>query len=118
MTETLTVAGIVYTKVPGRWRWYNDRHMHAYLHGSAYTQAGAGKGTDILNALASVTDERDALLVERDRMRAAGDALYESMDCRACRISSDFTFCAQCVADREQWRNLAPITARTAEGSP
>ena len=61
--------------------------------------------------------ERDALLAERDRMHAAGDALYESMDCQACRISSDFTFCAQCVADREQWRNLAPITARlTREG--
>ena len=64
----------------------------------------------------ALTDERDALLVERDRMRAAGDALYESMDCRACRISSDFTFCAQCVADREQWRNLAP--ARTPHEAP
>ena len=118
MAETVTVAGIVYTKVPGRWRWYNDRHMHAYLHGSAYTQAGAGKGTDILNALASVTDERDALLEDAVRMRAAGDALYESMDCQECRRFMNITFCAQCEADREQWCNLAPITVRAEEGSP
>ena len=62
--------------------------------------------------------ERDALLEDAVRMRATGDALYDGMDCQACRISIGIEFCAQCEADREQWCNLAPIIARTAEALP